>query len=174
MSVDLAGSIDRNETYAFNILDDLDSDIDQDNDDSLSPRSKAFSLRIPRVHLKSSNRQRSTSSSSSSSNDDKARSTSTKIMKKKRTSKKQSNQHDKSVEQISTSNDIDQTKTSIVNDDKHEQEQARIDHLKKLLRTSGIRLMMKKTELDEYSSNEAKIEYLQSLFTAAGYHGEQF
>jgi hypothetical protein len=43
--------------------------------------------------------------------------------------------------------------------------------LKKLLRISGIRLMMKKSELDQFSSNKAKIDYLKSLFQAADFTG---
>ena len=49
--------------------------------------------------------------------------------------------------------------------------QVRIDHLKKLLRTSGIRSTIKKTELEELPSDKARIKYLKSLFDTAGYTG---
>ncbi|CAF0752516.1 unnamed protein product [Didymodactylos carnosus] len=46
-----------------------------------------------------------------------------------------------------------------------------IDHLKKLLRASGIRLIVKNAELEQYVSKEEKTEYLKSLFEKAGYTG---
>ncbi|CAF1071892.1 unnamed protein product [Didymodactylos carnosus] len=46
-----------------------------------------------------------------------------------------------------------------------------IDHLKKLLRTSGIRLIVKKAELEQHPSIKDKIKYLKSLFEKAGYTG---
>ena len=55
--------------------------------------------------------------------------------------------------------------------DKNDQEQSRIEHFKKLLRISGIRIIMKKSELDQFSSNKAKIDYLKSLFQTAGFTG---
>jgi hypothetical protein len=46
----------------------------------------------------------------------------------------------------------DNTKKSL---QKTDQAQTRIEHLKKLLRISGIRLIMKKTELDQFTSKKA-------------------
>ncbi|CAF3798770.1 unnamed protein product [Rotaria sp. Silwood1] len=65
----------------------------------------------------------------------------------------------------------DDTKKSSQRKSKSDQAQARIEHLKKLLRISGIRFIIKKNELDEFRSNKAKIDYLKSLFDKAGYTG---
>jgi hypothetical protein len=71
------------------------------------------------------------------------------------------------VEQPTT----DETKKPTQKKDKSDQEQSRIEHLKKLLRISGIRHSIKKTELDELSSNRKKINYLKSIFDTAGFTG---
>ncbi|CAF1542814.1 unnamed protein product, partial [Adineta steineri] len=82
--------------------------------------------------------------------------------------------------EINTSkNENDEQSTTTTNDkkkpsqkkDKNDQGQSRIEHLKKLLRISGIRLIIKKTELEELKSHKAKINYLKSLFDTAGYTG---
>ncbi|CAF4133596.1 unnamed protein product, partial [Rotaria magnacalcarata] len=39
------------------------------------------------------------------------------------------------------------------------------------LRISGIRLIIKRTELDQFKSNKAKIDYLKSLFDKGGFTG---
>jgi hypothetical protein len=46
-----------------------------------------------------------------------------------------------------------------------------IEHLKKLLRISGVQLIIKKSEFDELSSDKAKINYFKSLFDAARFTG---
>ena len=50
----------------------------------------------------------------------------------------------------------------------------RIERLKKLLRKAGIRNRIRNSELDQFSSNKAKIDYLKSLFDTAGFTGATF
>jgi hypothetical protein len=160
----------------LNFLDDLSSEADEDKDDDdeddLSPRSKEFSLRIPRVNLPAEENKRLNTSSSSLSNDE-AKKQKTKP-KKKRRSKKEKVPIDatqKDNDEQTTATTTEEPKKSIQKKDKTDQEQSRIDHLKKLLRISGIRLMIKKTELDELASHKAKINYLKSFFDNAGFTG---
>ncbi|CAF2787198.1 unnamed protein product [Rotaria sp. Silwood2] len=160
---------------------DLGSDIDEDKekDDDSSPTSKEFSLRIPRVDLSDEENKQVSKRSSSVSSDDESKQEKIKP-KKKRKSKKE----------ITATKTVDTMKNSSPNQDKDEQTttnddtkkssqkksqgdhaQLRIERLKKLLRISGIRLIIKKTELDELRSNKAKINYLKSLFNKAGFTG---
>jgi hypothetical protein len=69
-----------------------------------------------------------------------------------------------------TTNTVE-TKKPSQKKDKNELAELRIDHLKKLLRIAGIRLIFKKAELDELPSNEARIKYLKGFFGAAGFTG---
>ena len=206
----------------FNIsvcLDDLSSEVEEDEkDDSSSPSSNAFSLRIPRVSMKKKNRKRVSSSSSNEDSEPKKTET-----KKKRNSKKkpavvetkpespvvEEEKKKKKKKRISKKKPaVTETKPESPVETKEEQEeeeedesaptitsdpvatktaetskktskkkensdplQARIENLKKLLRTSGIRLMIKKTELEELPSDKARIKYLKSLFDTAGFTG---
>ncbi|KAI0983203.1 hypothetical protein GJ496_007227 [Pomphorhynchus laevis] len=43
--------------------------------------------------------------------------------------------------------------------------------LRKLLKISGIKHIIRKSELDKYSDNKSKIKYLKNLFKEAGYRG---
>jgi len=141
----------------FVILDDdLSSEIDEDKEKDVdsSPTSKEFSLRIPRVNLPDEENKRLNSSSSSSSSNDESKQEKLKLKRKKKIKKDEQT--------------IDNTKKSL---QKTDQAQIRIEHLKKLLRISGIRLIMKKTELDQFTSKKAKIDYLKSLFDTAGFTG---
>lgn len=135
----------------------------------MSP-SKEFSLRIPRVNLpeeekKQLNFSSSSSSSSSSAEEIKKEKPKPKSQRKKRTTK--------SIEKVEQTPNEDEKKSSDTKDT-NDRTQFRIDHLKKLLRLSGIRQVMKKSELEPFSSNKAKIAYLKSLFDTAGFTGEIF
>ncbi|CAF4723233.1 unnamed protein product, partial [Rotaria magnacalcarata] len=61
------------------------------------------------------------------------------------------------------------TKKPVQTKSKDDLAQTRIEHFKKLLRISGIRLIIKRTELDQFKSNKAKIDYLKSLFDKGGF-----
>ncbi|CAF0804068.1 unnamed protein product [Rotaria sordida] len=160
---------------------DLNSDIDEnkenenenEKDDDSSPTSKVFSLRIPRVNLSDEKNKRSNSVSS----DDETKQEKIKP-KKKRKSKKETTATTNTKKNSSPKQDKDEQTTT--NDDtknlsqktsKNEKGQSRIEHLKKLLRISGIRFIIKNTELDELRSNKARINYLKSLFDKAGFTG---
>ncbi|CAF0752717.1 unnamed protein product [Rotaria sordida] len=162
---------------------DLNSDIDEnkenenenEKDDDSSPTSKVFSLRIPRVNLSDEKNKRSSSISS----DDETKQEKIKP-KKKRKSKKETTATTNTKKNSSPKQDKDEQTTTTTNDDtknlsqktsKNEKGQSRIEHLKKLLRISGIRFIIKNTELDELRSNKARINYLKSLFDKAGFTG---
>jgi len=150
-------------------LDDLSSEIDDDDketekDVDSSPASKEFSLRIPRVNLPDEENKRLNSSSSSN---DESKQEKPKLKKKKKGKKQTMDTNNKSLEKQDEQT-IDDTKKSSQKKDKA---QARIEHFKKLLRISGIRPFMKKTELDKLTSNKAKIDYLKSFFDTAGFTG---
>ena len=161
------------------VLDDLNSDVEEDKTADNSP-SKEFSLRIPRINLpeeekkKQQQQQRISSSSSSSLNEEpEAEEEEKPTVKKKRRStksKKKPEQSPKSDEKPEPTPD-ENTKKLSQKKDANDRAQSRIDHLKKLLRLSGIRAVMKKSELEPFSSNKAKINYLQSLFQSAGFTG---
>lgn len=85
-------------------------------------------------------------------------------------SDEKSEETSKSDEKLEATPDEDTKKIS-QKKDADDRGQLRVDHLKKLLRLSGIRPIMKKSELEPYSSNKAKIKYLKSLFDAAGFTG---
>jgi hypothetical protein len=104
---------------------------------------------------------------SSSSSNDESKPEKPKLKKKRRSKKDTTDTTKKSLEKEDTA-EQDDTKKSI----QKNPAQSRIEHLKKLLRISGIRLIIKKTELDELSSNKAKIDYLKSFFDTAGFTGE--
>ena len=141
------------------ISDDLSSEVDEES----SP-SKEFSLRIPRVNLPEEEKKQLNSSSSSSSSltEEAKEEPKPKTKRKRRTTK--------SIEKPPNEDD----KKSSEKKDTNDRAQSRIDHLKKLLRLSGIRLIMKKSELEQFSSNKAKIDYLKSMFDTAGFTGWLF
>jgi len=176
-------------------LDDLSSEIDEDKEDNdSSPTSKEFSLRIPRVNFPAEENKRLSKRSSSSSDDDRPKQEKPKPKKKRRSKKetapketikkrssKKKDKDEQAVNDIKQSSDekeqdeqaitTENTKKSSKKKDEDDKAQSRIEHLKKLLRISGVRLMIKKTELDELPSTKAKINYLKSLFDAAGFTG---
>jgi hypothetical protein len=104
---------------------------------------------------------------SSTSSNDESKPEKPKLKKKRRSKKDTTDTTKKSLEKEDTA-EQDDTKKPI----QKNPAQSRIEHLKKLLRISGIRLLIKKTELDELSSNKAKIDYLKSFFDTAGFTGE--
>lgn len=53
-----------------------------------------------------------------------------------------------------------------------DEKKSQIEHLKKLLRASGIRLIVRKADLDAYSTDEEKIGYLESLLKSEGLSGK--
>ncbi|CAF0802878.1 unnamed protein product [Rotaria sordida] len=161
---------------------DLNSDIDEnkenenenEKDDDSSPTSKVFSLRIPRVNLSDEKNKRSSSVSS----DDETKQEKIKPKKKRKSKKETTTTTTNTKKNSSPKQDKDEQTT--INDDtknlsqktsKNEKGQSRIEHLKKLLRISGIRFIIKNTELDELRSNKARINYLKSLFDKAGFTG---
>jgi len=174
-------------------LDDLSSEIDEDKEDNdSSPTSKEFSLRIPRVNFPAEENKRLSKRSSSSSDDDRPKQEKPKPKKKRRSKKetapketikkrssKKKDKDEQAVNDIKQSSDekeqatttTENTEKSSKKKDNDDKAQSRIEHLKKLLRISGVRLMIKKTELDELPSTKAKINYLKSLFDAAGFTG---
>ena len=245
-------------------LDDLSSEEDEeDADDSASPNSKAFSLRIPRVHLSKAPRKRAASSSIDEPTEQRTTSkkkakrtkapvsvdvaekpsdeaeavsdlsspvkdqdeeeqespvpakkkraskkekrvdeeaptdkpTPVKVPKKraskkedgdtpvkvtkKRVSKKQkvvdvevsTTKSDKEDEDADEPASTEVTKKPAAKTDTDEKGQARIEQLKKLLRTAGIRQIVKKATLEELPSIKARINYLKSLFDEAGFKG---
>lgn len=143
------------------ISDDLSSEVDEEMDANMSP-SKEFSLRIPRVNLVEEGKKELNSSSSSLAEEAKEE-PKPKTKRKRRTTK--------SIEKPSEQPSNEDNKKSSEKKDTNDRAQSRIDHLKKLLRLSGIRLIMKKSELEQFSSNKAKIDYLKSLFDTAGFTG---
>ncbi|CAF3830411.1 unnamed protein product [Rotaria sordida] len=161
---------------------DLNSDIDEnkenenenEKDDDSSPTSKVFSLRIPRVNLSDEKNKRSSSVSS----DDETKQEKIKPKRKRKSKKETTTTTTNTKKNSSPKQDKDEQTTT--NDDtknlsqktsKNEKGQSRIEHLKKLLRISGIRFIIKNTELDELRSNKARINYLKSLFDKAGFTG---
>lgn len=129
---------------------------DEENEKVNSSPSKDFSLRIKRVDLvKKKKKKRSTSTSSSSSSEEEEK------------PKKQSQTKRKSKQDANTSEE----KTTPKVRDKNDRAKARIENLKKLLRASGIRSVIRNSELDEFSTDKEKIKHLESLFEKAGYTG---
>jgi len=160
-------------------LDDLSSEEEEEEEEvvveSTSPNSKDFALRIPRVSLEKDEKKDLNASSSSSSlaADDEVQEEKP-IVKKRQRKSKPKKEAIKSPEEPSDEEEEkveDETKATVPKKDKTEQEQTRIDHLKKLLRISGIKTIVKKTELEPLNTNRKKINYLKSLFDAAGFQG---
>ena len=122
--------------------------------------SKPFSLRISRVILSDEEDKYLSKRSSlpSLTSHDESKQEKSKLQKK-RTRKK---------ETVTTA---DVTEKSSQKTSKHHTRLSRIEYLKKLLRKAGIRNRIKNSELDQFSSNKAKINYLKSLFATAGFTG---
>lgn len=165
-------------------LDDLSSEVEEveqdEKDDSSSPSSNGFSLRIPRVSMKKKNRKRVSSSSSNEDSEPEKTETKKKRISKKKPAvvetkpespvEKEKVEEEDEDEPVPT-NTPEASKKTWKKKENGDPLQARIENLKKLLRTSGIRLMIKKTELEELPSDKARIKYLKSLFDTAGFTG---